>query len=117
MTPPGEDIGREDLEKVHRKAGFTQCVYHYVIRRNGMVEVGRPEARRSPADDGPEPTIALCLIGGADKDGGPRDNYTDDQKTQLVVFLHHNAKGKRVLSKTPTVKQKLLDDLFNRTPN
>lgn len=42
------DIGRREIEEWHRQRGFISesgisCGYHYIVRRDGRVEVGRPE--------------------------------------------------------------------------
>ena len=41
------DIGFEDINRWHKKRGWLSksgisCGYHYIVRRSGLVEVGRP---------------------------------------------------------------------------
>lgn len=38
-----DDAGLADLEKIHRSRGALQCGYHYVVRKDGTVEQGRPD--------------------------------------------------------------------------
>lgn len=43
------DIGRREIDEWHRQRGFLSesgisCGYHYIIRRDGRVELGRPES-------------------------------------------------------------------------
>lgn len=41
-TPPGMDIGADELRRWHVEGnGWSDIGYHYVIRRNGAVEFGR----------------------------------------------------------------------------
>jgi len=39
--PSEKDIGVKEIEKLHRSQGMLTCGYHYVVRRDGTVEVGR----------------------------------------------------------------------------
>src|SRR3546814_2590860 len=68
-TPAGgknDNIGASDIRQWHRAKGWRDIGYHYVIKRDGTVEKGRP-------DDQPgahEPrlnarSIAVCLVGGS----------------------------------------------------
>lgn len=117
MTPSSEDIGRLELEKQHRAFGYFQIGYHYVIRRNGKTESGRPENSRVPHSDPDE--ILVCVVGGVSQDGAPSDNFTNAQKTELIVFLDQLQKRERgdirIVSKTPAVSQPLIDSLFKTT--
>lgn len=43
------DIGRREIDEWHRQRGFLSdsgisCGYHYIVRRDGRVEIGRPES-------------------------------------------------------------------------
>jgi hypothetical protein len=35
-------IRLRDIDKWHRQRGFSQCGYHFVITRGGVIEAGRP---------------------------------------------------------------------------
>lgn len=86
------DIGVKEIDRWHRARGWDSCGYHYVIRRSGKVETGRPVARQGAHVGRPRPgwnrrSIGVCLIGGIDKEGEPADNYTKKQYTALVRLV------------------------------
>ena len=41
-TPPEMDIGAKEIDLWHRQRGWSGIGYHFVIRRDGRVEAGRP---------------------------------------------------------------------------
>lgn len=77
-TSPKEDIGVKELDRMHRTKGCIMVGYHYIIKRDGMVETGREldrmghHARRYNKD-----SVYVCLVG---MDG----NFTPAQMTALV---------------------------------
>jgi N-acetylmuramoyl-L-alanine amidase len=47
-SPDDLDIGFEEIDRWHRDRGFLSpsgisCGYHFIVRRDGRIEVGRPE--------------------------------------------------------------------------
>jgi len=44
-TPPDMDIGVAEIDTWHKAQGWKRIGYHFVIRRNGIVERGRPLAQ------------------------------------------------------------------------
>lgn len=38
------DVGVREITRWHKKRGFKTIGYHYVVRRNGLIEKGRPES-------------------------------------------------------------------------
>ena len=80
-TPPSMDIGVAEIRDWHLQRGWRDVGYHFVIRRDGTVEDGRPlhqegaHARGENAD-----SIGICLIGGkhASRDGADA-NFTAAQ--------------------------------------
>jgi len=93
-TYPSMDIGKTEIDQWHRDRGWNGIGYHFVIRRDGTVETGRP-VHRVGAHVGNHNTgnIGICMVGGL-KQGTkntPEDNYTSDQWTalnQLLTELH-----------------------------
>ncbi len=65
-TKASMDIGASEIKKWHvDDNGWDDIGYHYIIKRGGLVEVGRPEAfqgAHAPAVN--SKSIAICLIGG-----------------------------------------------------
>lgn len=41
QTAADEDIGFRELDRKHRNRGSVMCGFHYIIKRDGMVETGR----------------------------------------------------------------------------
>lgn len=83
-----QDIGAEQIRLWHRKRGFRDIGYHYVIRRNGVAEVGRPADQPGAHVKGHnQNTIGICLVGGIGHDGMPTANYTRAQYRTLEVLV------------------------------
>ena len=38
-----DDLSAEDIHEIHQSMGWAGIGYHYVIRKNGQVEIGRPD--------------------------------------------------------------------------
>lgn len=89
-TSPAADIGLEEIDRWHRNRGFLKIGYHYVIRRDGTLEFGRPLDEVGAHTEGfNSESIGICLVGGVDssKLQKPEDNFTDDQKESLRMLL------------------------------
>jgi len=89
-TYPSMDIGVKDIQQWHLDRGWSDIGYHWVIRRDGTLERGRPEYRVG-AHVGSNNTgnIGICMAGGL-KEGTkdtPEDNFTKEQYTTLTKFL------------------------------
>lgn len=83
------DIGRAEIDRWHRARGWFSIGYHYVIRRDGTLEVGRPEdVVGAHVLNHNSNTIGICLAGGlaADKKT-PEDNFTEAQFESLEKLL------------------------------
>lgn len=88
-TPPSMDIGVEEIRKWHVKGnGWADIGYHYVIRRNGLVEVGRKnEVQGAHAKGYNVDSLGVCLVGGIDEFDKPEANFTFAQYLSLVELL------------------------------
>ena len=97
-TPAGgkhETIGVNDIRRWHRERGFRDVGYHFVIKRDGTVENGRPTDQ--PGAHEPRinsRSIAVCLVGGAPPAGSEaarkglgENNFTDAQFEALKRVL------------------------------
>lgn len=83
-TRPSQDIGRAELDAMHRARGFDGIGYHYVIRRNGALELGRPLDQIGAHVQGFNRTsVGVCMVGGLDESGRPVEDgpglFTDAQ--------------------------------------
>jgi len=83
------DIGATEIKKWHvDDNGWDDIGYHYIIKRGGLVEVGRPEGfqgAHAPAAN--SKSIGICLVGGMADDGGPENNFTMEQFLSLKDLI------------------------------
>jgi N-acetylmuramoyl-L-alanine amidase len=90
-TPPSMDIGAKEIDLWHRQRGWNGIGYHFVIRRNGVVEAGRAtDIVGSHAVGFNLRSLSFCLIGGVDKagaEGKPAANFTSEQLASLRDLL------------------------------
>jgi N-acetylmuramoyl-L-alanine amidase len=87
-TPPKQDIGAAEIDRMHRQRGWLSIGYHYVVRRNGVVEAGRPwDIVGAHVEGYNEESVGVCLVGGVDKAMQPVDNFTEEQMIALAVLV------------------------------
>lgn len=90
-TPASMDIGVEEIRQWHvEERGWSDIGYHYVIRRDGTLEKGRPLTRMGAHVRGRNKnTIGICLVGG--HGGTVTDsfltNFTREQEDTLVRLI------------------------------
>ena len=87
-TKVGQDIGAEEIDLWHKDRGWRCIGYHYVIRRDGILEVGRPvEKIGAHALKHNIRSIGICLVGGMGEDGEPDCNFTSAQYETLAELV------------------------------
>ena len=89
-TKPNQDIGAKEIRKWHmgKPREWSDIGYHRVIRRDGTVEKGRPDAQPGAHVTGyNQASFAICLVGGLDERGNPQANYTQAQWTALAKLV------------------------------
>jgi N-acetyl-anhydromuramyl-L-alanine amidase AmpD len=87
-TKAGMDIGVREVRQWHVQRGFLDIGYHFVIRRNGTVEDGRPHDVVGAHVEGfNSRSIGICLAGGIDSKGKPENNFTPEQFNSLKLML------------------------------
>ena len=101
-TPETMDIGVEEIRQWHRQKGWLDVGYHYVIRRDGTIENGRPRgAPGAHARGFNHISLGICLIGGVESDKKtPESNYTHaqwDALGSLVADLHEMYPDAKIL--------------------
>ena len=87
---PDQTSSAAQIDSWHRKDNHWKfgIGYHYVVRRDGSIEPGRPEymvgahCRNHNAH-----TIGVCYEGGLDIRGQPADTRTEAQKASLRTLL------------------------------
>lgn len=78
------DIGVKEIREWHLAKGFNDIGYHYVIRRDGTIEAGRPlEKPGAHAAGYNSQSIGICYAGGKGDRDKPEDNRTPVQKQAL----------------------------------
>ena len=78
------DVSAATIRKWHKERGWKDIGYHYVIRTNGTIEVGRPLEQAGAHTRGHNKnSIGICLAGGYD--GTP--SYTKEQWRSLGVLI------------------------------
>jgi N-acetylmuramoyl-L-alanine amidase len=87
-TGPSQDIGARDIDRWHRERGWDGIGYHYVIRRDGRWETGRPHERAGAHARGyNHSSLGICLAGGVNAAGQPDCNYTAPQWRVLANLV------------------------------
>jgi N-acetyl-anhydromuramyl-L-alanine amidase AmpD len=102
---PGQQSSAADIDKWHKDKGWKGIGYHYVVRRDGSIEKGRPlEQVGSHVVGHNKHSIGICYEGGKDGTGRNVDTRTPAQKValrrlvedmharfpQAVIVGHHN---------------------------
>jgi len=90
-TKPSMDIGVDEITDWHVKGnGWSDIGYHYVIRRDGSLEIGRDIEKDGAHCKGHNKnTIGICLVGGVNDKGTPQDNFTPNQWYTLEHILEN----------------------------
>ena len=88
-TPEGKDYTVNDIRLWHKRQGWSDIGYHYVVYRNGHVEPGRNvDIAGAHCDGHNAKSIGVCYIGGVAVDGKtPKDTRTLAQKAALLTLL------------------------------
>ena len=87
-TFPDMDIGRAEIDQWHKQRGWRGIGYHYVIRRDGTLEVGRDELEVGAHAKGHNGySIGICMVGGINKLRKPMPNFTAIQWTALLDLI------------------------------
>ena len=80
-TPANMDIGVPEIRRWHVEDNRWRDIgYHYVIRRSGILEVGRPIEQAGAHTLGQnQHSIGVCLVGGRATGSKPQCNFTPQQ--------------------------------------
>ena len=103
---PDQQSSAAQIDSWHRQRGFHLGIgYHYVIRRDGTLEMGRPEYMvGAHCKNHNKYSIGVCYEGGLNARGDPADTRTESQKRTMrqlvdelrqrypkaIVVGHHN---------------------------
>ena len=86
---PGQTSSAAQIDTWHRRQGWKLGIgYHYVVRRDGQIETGRPEwLVGAHCQNHNSHSIGVCYEGGLDIRGKPADTRTEAQKEALRRLL------------------------------
>ena len=86
---PDQTSSAAQIDTWHRQRGFHLGIgYHYVIRRDGTIESGRPEWMiGAHCKNHNAHSIGVCYEGGLDIRGQPDDTRTPAQKAAMRKLL------------------------------
>ena len=88
-TREGQDFTAADIRRWHVDGnGWSDIGYHFVIRLDGTIELGRPIAQVGAHTSGRnQNSIGICYVGGLDHNLRPKDTRTEAQKCALCDLL------------------------------
>lgn len=94
-TPEGQNLTVEQIRKQHKKQGWSDIGYHYVVYRDGTVNVGRDVNIAGAHVSGYNAySIGISYVGGLEndpkkayKDLKAKDTRTEQQKASLLALL------------------------------
>ena len=88
---PDQTSSAAQIDTWHRQRGFHLGIgYHYVIRRDGTIEPGRPEWMiGAHCQNHNAHSIGVCYEGGLNARGQPEDTRTAEQKSALRQLLEN----------------------------
>jgi N-acetylmuramoyl-L-alanine amidase len=100
-TPEGRDVSVDTIRGWHIGQGWKDIGYHWVVKLDGSIEAGRPEAMVGSHVAGHNTgTLGVVYVGGVAADGKtPKDTRTPAQKAALLDLV------KALIAKYPTVKK------------
>ena len=81
-TREGKDFSVDTIREWHVNGrGWSDIGYHWVIRLDGSIEVGRPLEKSGAHTKGHnKDSVGVCYIGGCDADGKPKDTMNPEQE-------------------------------------
>lgn len=89
-TPPDMHVDADLIDNWHKERGWSGCGYHYVIKRDGQIELGRPIEKIGAHVKGyNKSSVGICYCGGVNKEMKEEDNRTEPQKKSLILLLSY----------------------------
>jgi N-acetylmuramoyl-L-alanine amidase len=88
-TRPSMQVGAKDIRAWHKAKGWADIGYHFVIKRDGTVEKGRPLTQTGAHVAGwNQNNIGICLVGGIGAESwAPENNFTREQWRALKPLV------------------------------
>ena len=89
-TRPSQNVGAAEIRRWHCARGWVDIGYHFIIRRDGTVERGRPQNTIGAHVEGFNSTsVGVCLVGGVTERNinKAEDNFTPAQWAALKTLV------------------------------
>lgn len=87
-TQEGRSFKADDIRRWHKEKGWRDIGYHFVVRLDGTIEIGRPKAMIGAHVEGHNAkSIGIVYVGGLDRAAKPKDTRTPEQKLALMTLL------------------------------
>ena len=87
-TKPSMTVDIDRIRSWHLKKGWSDVGYHFYIRQNGNLEIGRPiEIAGAHVRGFNKNSIGICYEGGVDESLNALDTRTEAQKATLLILL------------------------------
>lgn len=88
-TQEGQDFSAADIRRWHVDDNhWSDIGYHFVIRLDGTIELGRPIQQAGAHTSGHnQNSIGICYVGGLDHNLRAKDTRTPEQKRSLLYLL------------------------------
>jgi N-acetylmuramoyl-L-alanine amidase len=87
-TPPSMDVDANTVDEWHKQRGWSGIGYHFFVKRDGQIELGRPLEKSGAHTKGHNKnSIGICYAGGVDSEMNPEDNRTSAQIASLLLLL------------------------------
>ncbi|WP_337567113.1 N-acetylmuramoyl-L-alanine amidase [Prevotella sp.] len=85
---PNQQSSAKDITLWHKARGWRTIGYHYVVRRDGTIEYGRPiEQVGAHCVNHNRYSVGICYEGKLDTEGKPKDTRTEAQKTAIRQLI------------------------------
>ena len=99
-TREGKDFSADTIRGWHVNGrGWSDIGYHWVIRLDGSIEVGRPLEKSGAHTKGHnKDSVGVCYIGGCDADGKPKDTMNPEQEKawRMIVLSLRTLYGNHI---------------------
>lgn len=99
-TREGKDFSADTIRGWHVNGnGWSDIGYHWVIRLDGSIEVGRPLDKSGAHTKGHnKDSVGVCYIGGCDGGGKPKDTMNPEQEKawRMIVLSLRTLYGNHI---------------------
>lgn len=87
-TIESKDIRASDIRRWHKNRGWSDIGYHFIIRLDGSIELGRDLKLVGAHCYGKNAeSVGICYIGGLNLEEKPKDTRTEAQKNSLKSLI------------------------------